>query len=78
MLRPIVCNMLSARAVFFFFPLFSSVFAQSYVLQDDYTVANFFDMFSFYTVSRPVIGFVHKFRLTNCRVMILQMAMFNM
>jgi hypothetical protein len=77
MLRHIVGKMLNLRAVLSFMSLFSSVCGQNYVLQDDYTIANFFNMFSFYTVSGRTIRLT-KCLLTNHRDLILLMAMFSM
>jgi hypothetical protein len=55
MLRYLVGKMVHLRALLSFVSLFSSVSAQSYILQDDYSIANFFDMFSFYTVSEGTV-----------------------
>jgi hypothetical protein len=59
MLRSVIGNMLCLRVLFVFVSLLPSAFAQSYVLQDDYTIANFFNMFSFYTVSACTMRFIY-------------------
>jgi hypothetical protein len=76
MLRSAVDKMHNLRAILSFQSLCSFAFAQNYILQDDYTVANFFNMFSFYTVGGRSFG--PSLRVTDdFRETIQQTATFN-
>jgi uncharacterized protein Usg len=78
MLRSVVGNMLSLRTTLLLVSSVPFVLSQNYILQDDYTIPNFFNMFSFYTASGRIIGTIHVLRLTHFRTMTPLMAMFNM
>lgn len=51
-------NMLSLVAILSFVLLFVNFSIAGYVLEDDYSPSNFFDMFTFFTDSDPTNGFV--------------------
>jgi len=71
--------MMSQALLVLTWSLISGTFAQAptYVVLDNYTVQNFFNMFTFYTVSGMVVTLTTK-PLTRDRAMIPRMAMFNM
>ena len=77
MLWSALANMFRLYALFSLLLPVSPVFAQTYALQDDYSITNFFNMFNFYNVSlHPLTGPLAA-NLTNSRVMIPRMATFN-
>jgi hypothetical protein len=62
----------------FFFSTSVPASDAAYILQDDYNIANFFDMFTFYTVSRLVTSDFLLDILTDQRALILQTGTSNM
>ena len=79
MLRSSALKMFSPTVVLLIWWLISGTLAQAptYVVLDNYTIQNFFNMFTFYTVSCTVIVPITK-PLTCHRAMIPLMAMCNM
>jgi len=79
MLRSSALKMFSPTVVLLIWWLISGTLAQAptYVVLDNYTIQNFFNMFTFYTVSCTVVVPITK-PLTCHRTMIPLMAMCNM
>jgi len=80
MLRSLTLKMLSQTLLVSICSLISGTFAQvpTYVVLDNYTVQNFFNMFTFYTVSGTVVAALTSEIFNNDRATIPLMVMSNM